>query len=223
MKYEFSTESILKMNRNLILGFSTVAVLLTGTSFSWFSFTPPGTKKLSELNIFLDQKEVTNFGWTEMMIYLHKHEGPNSEAFRTMQPNSTLWRKTYGRDFDCFRMIKTEASDQPIIGITHKQASMYCIWRSERVSDISGRKVTYMLPTRSAIEQLLSLESSERSANTEPLLVSKAKRTGKFYGLFTNVDEFLAEEHVVLSGMDVVNRTSAHRLVGFRCMAVVEP
>jgi len=132
------------------------------------NYTPPGTVWLRD-NLFIDEAEVSNFGYLEFLYWLKRK---NHSQYYLMLPDTNCWTRADIGSAD--RLITNYSSyasyrDFPAVGISYKQAVEFCNWRSDRVNEYlylkehklkmstdSGKiysaqipqKVKYRLPTK---------------------------------------------------------------------------
>lgn len=85
-----------------------------------------------------DQTEVANIDWREYMYWTAWVFGENSEEFRTVLPDSSVWRNDsvptfseyeYANDYLRHPMY----NNYPVVGISQDQARDYSKWRADRV------------------------------------------------------------------------------------------
>lgn len=143
--------------RNLLL-FACVTVL-----FSFEKKPTDYTKILSGVTkisdyLYYDQTEATNLWWLEYLSWTKKIYGADSPKYTSIYPDTSVWRdKLSCNDPYVKYYLKHEAyKDYPVVGVTWKQASDFCSWRTERVKDaleIQGKLdqapmfFNYRLPT----------------------------------------------------------------------------
>ncbi len=184
---------------------------------------PPGTIKISD-NFYADKTEITNIGWREYMYWSKRVYGENSNEYKLIIPDTTVWDKEglTGIKLDYLRNPKY--NNYPIVGITYEQAVKYCKWRSDRVNELVWIKKTgekhdfiknfdykyedlpkmfeYRLPTK---EEWIKISTNEniKSVNNEtehltyPISNSKIDA---FYELNNNVSEMTSEQGVSMGG-----------------------
>lgn len=99
-----------------------------------FSKILPGVVVVNE-NLYFDEKEATNFFWLEYMFYQKQEHGEDSKEYLASYPDTNAWLRemadatAYAQhyyDHPAYR-------EYPVVGVTWKQASDFCAWRTEQV------------------------------------------------------------------------------------------
>jgi formylglycine-generating enzyme required for sulfatase activity len=98
--------------------------------------TPPGTVWIRD-NLFIDETEVTNFGYYEFLYYL---KSKDTAKHSLMLPDSTCWTRAdvgFNQSNPLIRIyFKSQAyRNYPVIGISYEQAVEFCNWRSDRTNE----------------------------------------------------------------------------------------
>lgn len=200
--------------------------ILTCAFLLLFQDTPPGTIRVQ--SHFVDQTEIQNIDWMEYLYYQKQRSG-TLELDKFLPDSANTW-------YDL-----PENRYQPIVLITYEQAIDYCAWRSMVVSQKTGKKITYRLPTPdewNTIAEELLRSGSKRAGTTatnnrmqpdsgQPILTSTENPKSRIQNLFDHVHEMTLEKGVAMGGdKDALSRTSrydsADPYLGFRCVAEVE-
>lgn len=126
-----------------------------------------------------------------------------------------------------------DISDFPVVGISHKQATDYCKWRSERVNQkFSNKTVTYRLPSK---EEWTAIFHASANDKFVPGL-NKPSGKKKIQNLSDNVSEMVSEPGIAMGGNWKTGATATDNTItvasfeydkpenwlGFRCVAVVK-
>jgi sulfatase modifying factor 1 len=143
--------------RNFIL-FAFVTVLF---SFSEkpadYSKVLPGVVKVNDY-LYYDKTEATNLWWREYLYWTKNEYGADSPQYLSIFPDTNVWRSSmsYNEPYVKYYLNHEAYKDYPVVGITWKQASEFCAWRTERVRenlteqgkiDRAPAYFTYRLPT----------------------------------------------------------------------------
>ena len=85
----------------------------------------------------IDRTEITNFHWCEFLYWTERMYGKNSEQYKSILPDSTVWSDldtAYQKldEFDHY-LRHPGYRDYPVVGVNYQQAEKYCAWRSDRV------------------------------------------------------------------------------------------
>lgn len=94
-----------------------------------YEILPPTTIKID--TFYIQKNEVSNANYT---LFLN-HQEKDSAELLSLYPNSTVWYAVYptnlARDYANNYLISYP--DLPVVGVTHRQAKMYCAWFSKYV------------------------------------------------------------------------------------------
>ena len=92
-------------------------------------------------SFYMDEAEVTNLEYLFYLQYLEKVYPPNDDNYRKIYqgalPDTLVWRDALG-----FNELLAESylrhpsySDYPVVGVSWRQATEYCKWRTDRVNE----------------------------------------------------------------------------------------
>ena len=158
------------------VGFRPVISFLNTKGAKDNSITPPGTKRINA-SLYMDETEVTNFMWQEYVFWVGEKHGKDSEAYVSVQSDSTVWRseKGFNEPYVEYYLTHPAYRNYPVIGITYEQAVAYCKWRTDRVKELykirkeAGDKKNvypthfeYRLPSKIEWERIASVGYSEK-------------------------------------------------------------
>ncbi len=126
---------------------------------------PPNTAKLYD-NFYIDKTEISNIQWLEFLTDI-KHD---SVYYRSMLPDSSLtasWliitnNPLYwiGQGTANKYMRSPETRHFPVVGITYKQVTEFCKWRS-KVATEQAAKENYQVPPGKVITFRFRLPTEE--------------------------------------------------------------
>jgi formylglycine-generating enzyme required for sulfatase activity len=112
-------------------------------------YAPPGTVQIND-TLFFDEAEISNIEYREMLFWVGKRYGKESDIYKSLIIDSTVWGKITGWDiltdslkYRNGRSLNLEFcylnhpaySNYPVVGITYEQAVFFCKWRTERVNE----------------------------------------------------------------------------------------
>ncbi|MEM1135764.1 MAG: SUMF1/EgtB/PvdO family nonheme iron enzyme [Bacteroidota bacterium] len=161
-------------------------------------------------NLFIDVTEVTNIHWLEFLHYI----SDSSDYFQSLcLLDSSIWEEfprnnQHYSEFDNYLRYPA-FRHYPVVGISYKQASLYCEWRSKIVSkyinaNLNNKNhfsVKYRLPTKSEWEYAArcNLDLSEypygykEIEGKPPEMISWKKYWyfGKYYWDYVNIQDSL--------------------------------
>lgn len=143
-------------------------------------FTPPGTSIIVD-NFFMDQGEIQNSDWKNYLSDLKNKHGENSEIYLAALPDTTVWRteKSNNNPFVVTYFQHPSFDHYPVVGISHKQAKEYCIWRTQTVKEMMKAigddpvNFEYRLPTQTEWELVANAGYSKKQ---KKLLNKKNKK-----------------------------------------------
>ena len=104
---------------------------------------PPGTIRIDE-NLYMDEVEITNLDWKEYLYFLEQDS--SQKVWKSMIPDTTIFSKgnkmvkhLHLDPSERFVHYKTYYDNPlhqmfPVLGVSHKQATKYCAWRSDLVN-----------------------------------------------------------------------------------------
>ncbi|MCP4882617.1 MAG: gliding motility lipoprotein GldJ [Flavobacteriales bacterium] len=92
-------------------------------------------------SFYMDEAEVSNIEYLLYLQYLEKVFPPSDDTYRKIYqaalPDTLVWRNTLG-----FNELLTENylrhpayAEYPVVGVSWRQASEYCKWRTDRVNE----------------------------------------------------------------------------------------
>lgn len=105
-----------------------------------YSKVLPGVIKVSDY-LYYDKTEITNIDWMEYLHWQRKNNGGvKSDGYLESLPDTASW--SIGLDsvhpYEVYYLRHPAYSNYPVVGVTWKQATHYCSWRTERVKEYLG-------------------------------------------------------------------------------------
>lgn len=148
------------MKEIVILAFLASQIISTISPSSSNTFRPPGTVEIVD-NFFYDATELRNADWKEYLEDLKENYGDSSVIYLSALPDTKVWRKP-GLNMEPLEnnyFSHPSYANYPVVGVTHKQAEDYCVWRTQAVKKMLIRlnhpappNFRYRLPTRTEWE-----------------------------------------------------------------------
>ncbi|MCL2042422.1 MAG: SUMF1/EgtB/PvdO family nonheme iron enzyme [Bacteroidales bacterium] len=99
-------------------------------------------RRVTVNSFYMDQTEVSNHNYCEYLFWLHRVFGEvdNSEQraiFTKALPDTMVWREALGYNEPLITLYLRHPAyqDYPVVGVSWRQASDFCIWRSDRVNE----------------------------------------------------------------------------------------
>jgi hypothetical protein len=206
------------------------------SSFGLFSYTPPGTEKISVNGetLFVDRTEILNLHWAEYLHNIQKEHGKESQAYQRALPNGSIWCSAYGDSLQEITDISGEHARHPVVGIDRERAEAFCKWRSERVNEkYEDQRTRYRLLTPQEYEGIREVggECEEKNAPypyPRKSEVQRALSKKRVQGIRGNVRELTSDPDSIWSSEGVLDKDTlqqeeeAPTLLGFRCAAEVK-
>jgi len=98
--------------------------------------TPPGTVWLKD-NLFIDETEVTNFGWVEYMYSMGRID---PAGYKTTFTDTACWARAdigfnTSNPLVTYYLRYPAYKEYPVVGVSYSQAVAFCEWRS-RLSNV---------------------------------------------------------------------------------------
>ena len=134
--------------------------VMSFASITKVDFRPPGTVEVVD-NFFYDVREICNNDWREYLSYLKVNEGVDSEQYKNATPDTMVWYVDNGAMDPFVQQYYAHPSygNYPVVGISHKQATDYCKWRTEAVKIMleankhkAPKEFHYRLPSKTEWE-----------------------------------------------------------------------
>lgn len=96
-------------------------------------------RRVSVSSFFMDECEVSNSNYREWLWWLSKvfsrQEYP--QVLRNALPDTLVWRRSlaYNEPYVENYLRHPAYSDYPVVGVSHRQATNFCKWRTDRVNE----------------------------------------------------------------------------------------
>lgn len=133
---------------------------------------PPGTTKIGN-NLYYDLTEIRNVDYLEFLHWTKRIFGENSEEFKSIYPDTSLWGKldTKYSNLDTIYLTHPVFRKLSVLGVSNDQAKKFSKWRSDRVMEfilIKNGVLKYKVPEKD--EPIFTIEKyfSGNFRNTKP-------------------------------------------------------
>lgn len=145
--------------RVIIIAALISVVFVQGKKPRDYSKILPGVVKVTDY-LYYDVGEISNLNWLEYLNYQNKQGGGHSSAvYQQSLPDTNVWVNSlsYNEPYVRYYLRHAAYHDYPVVGVSWKQASDYCAWRTKRVKEVLEEKgdldkapayFTYRLPTQ---------------------------------------------------------------------------
>ena len=154
-------------------------------------------KRVASTGFFMDEFEVTNLEWKEYVEWMQGVYSHDPRMVILALPDETVWRSelAYNESYVQNYYNHVAYSYYPVVGVSWKQATDYCKWRTDRLNEL-------MLLQAGVIEFIpLSDVNAGVQSNPEQdyLYVFKTDRARDY------VDENRTAEEALLSTSELLN------------------
>jgi formylglycine-generating enzyme required for sulfatase activity len=122
---------------------------------------PPNSAYVRD-NLFMDKTEIANIHWLEFLSSVRLDSG--EAYYQAMLPDTTVWLEldSAGSSYH-FYLSNWLLRFYPVVGISHRQAVQYCVWRTAVVNrrlqndpKYAGIRYRFRLPAEEEWEQAAS-------------------------------------------------------------------
>lgn len=171
--------------------------------------------------VYLDYRPVSNLDWREYMYSIRDRYGELSDQYLSTWPDTVAWKSVYPEEaFDKSLILYANA---PIVGITYRQASEYCVWRTEIVNQKFKLKFQFELPSREVYKKVLE---SKKFTTESGMPYVRTPPATTFYNFCGRIPEYTNDSTLVLIKSEQIGQCVfsdiggiEYTLPGFRCMA----
>ncbi len=104
-------------------------------SFDWNN----QKRRVTVDSYYIDETEVTNIAYREYVYWLQRVYVSYPKVYQNALPDTLVWRRPLAfNEPYVSTYFRHPAYDQyPVVGVSWRQANDYCIWRSDRINEIS--------------------------------------------------------------------------------------
>ncbi len=95
-------------------------------------------KRVASSGFYMDVYEVTNIDWREYVQWLQVVFSHRPDIIVRALPDESVWRKELAYNEPYVREYFTSPAygDYPVVGVSWKQATDYCQWRTDRLNEM---------------------------------------------------------------------------------------
>lgn len=194
----------------------TSCILQKGTSYPSSLVLVDKKKK-----IYLDYRPISNLDWREYMFYQKNKFGEQADEYLKTWPDTVAWKIKYPEE--SFDRMLIQYANAPIVGITHRQASEYCTWRTEVVNQKFALKFQFELPSA---DVFISVLEKKKFKTVSDLPFVRKPPSNTFYNLCGSTPEYTNDSSKILTKSNHLGQCvfrqperTEYTHTGFRCVA----
>jgi gliding motility-associated lipoprotein GldJ len=120
---------------------------------------------------YIDETEIRNVDYREYIHWLQRVYSSYPEVMKNALPDSLAWRRqlAFNEPYVTTYFRHPAYNDYPVVGVSWRQASDYCLWRSDRVNE-------YMLYQQGILKPDME-QKDGNNFNTESYLLGQFEGT----------------------------------------------
>tara|TARA_R110002050_G_scaffold290260_1_gene443700 strand:- start:21622 stop:23100 length:1479 start_codon:yes stop_codon:yes gene_type:complete len=95
-------------------------------------------RRVSVSSFYIDQTEVKNIDWLEYLYWVKRiYQDDYPEVYEAALPDTLVWRDklAYNEPYVDYYLRHPATRDYPVVGVSWKQATEFCAWRTDRVNE----------------------------------------------------------------------------------------
>ncbi len=119
-------------------------------------------RRVTVTSFYMDQTEVRNVDYREYTHWLRRIFVEMKHVYQDALPDTLVWRRplAYNEPYVEYYFRHPAYHNYPVVGVNWKQASDYCLWRTDRVNE-------QILVDEGILEHNPTDQSGQRNFNTE--------------------------------------------------------
>ena len=94
-------------------------------------------KRVTVNSFYMDETEVRNIDYREYLYWIQRVLKKYPGVYENALPDTTVWRRrlAYNEPYVKYYFRHPAYNDYPVVGVSWKQATQYCKWRTDRVNE----------------------------------------------------------------------------------------
>ena len=95
-------------------------------------------RRVTVSSYYMDETEISNFHWLEYLYWLQRvFKADYPEVYERALPDTLVWRSRlgYNEPYVDYYLRHPAYRDYPVVGVSWKQATEFCLWRTDRVNE----------------------------------------------------------------------------------------
>jgi len=136
-------------------------------------------RRITIPSFFIDETEVANVHYREYLYWLENTFSNDTAIMAKCLPDTLVWREelAYNEPYVEYYFRYPSYNFYPVVGVSWKQAHDFCIWRTDRVNELSLMQKGYL--KKDAAKKEMKGGGAEGSFNTETYLMNPDMIQGK--------------------------------------------
>jgi len=136
-------------------------------------------RRITVNSFFIDETEVANVHYREYIYWLENTFASDSNIMKKSLPDTLAWREelAYNEPYVEYYFRYPSYNFYPVVGVSWRQAHDFCIWRTDRVNELSLVQKGFL--NKDAIKKSLKGGGSDASFNTETYILNPEMIQGK--------------------------------------------
>jgi len=121
-------------------------------------------------SFFIDETEVANVHYREYLYWLENTFSGDTNIMKKALPDTLVWREelAYNEPYVEFYLRYPSYNYFPVVGVSWQQAHDFCIWRTDRVNELTLMQQGFL--KKDAAKREMKGSGAEGSFNTETYL-----------------------------------------------------
>ncbi len=121
--------------------FSLVVLLMSAcsvhrkmTAIHYRDYINPPNQIVVDSNLYCDETEIKNLDWLEYLYWISRIYGKTSMEYKEALPDTSVWgMDSCNIPYVDYYLRHPATRDYPVVGVSQEQASLFSVWRSDRV------------------------------------------------------------------------------------------
>jgi len=136
-------------------------------------------RRITIPSFFIDETEVANVHYREYLYWLENTFSNDTSIMAKCLPDTLVWREelAYNEPYVEYYFRYPSYNFYPVVGVSWRQAHDFCIWRTDRVNELSLMQRGYL--KKDAAKKEMKGGGAEGSFNTETYLMNPDMIQGK--------------------------------------------
>lgn len=122
-------------------------------------------RRVTVPSFYIDESEVSNANYREWLYWINRVFSDYPQVYKQALPDTLVWRRAlaYNEPYVENYLRHPAYADYPVVGVSWKQASDFCKWRTDRVNE-------FILVQEGILDLNVADQKGENNFNTEAYL-----------------------------------------------------